>query len=707
MALWSALIARPARTPLLSRPSLTLYFLLAGAFLLTLVPHVLEFPLWLTIAILVSMVLRSVVELYRWPLPSTTFCAIIAIILLGLVFAWFHGLWGREPGTALTAGLLAIKFYEIRAPRDLALIIFSSFFVVMSALLYSQILEIFVYCLIMMWILTALLMRVHTGDMPVDRLLTMLEKSGLIFLQALPLALLLFFFFPRLNGPLGFMLSEPAIGLTDTVTPGSVAKIALDDSAAMFVQFNTENVPPPGLMYWRALVLWHYNNGAWTLGKLPLAPMKPPVEPPARDPGRIGQTITILPNNQPWLYALDSPVSEPINTANIASWGTLYRGHTISLSPGNKLDHMARYTVTSSLFPEQEKLLPDERKEGTQLPTGKDQVNQRVVALADELYQKSAGDEGAYINAVLYYFHHTGFIYTLEPGVQKPDWLTEFLFTRKSGFCEHFAAAFAVLMRIEHIPARLVVGYLGGDYNPYDDAYTVSQANAHAWVEVWRAGKKDDKDLGMWTRYDPTASANSVDPAALTTSGGGQGDGASLLVMPRQPTFADTYFPTWLKDGMREAKLRREQMETNWDTIVLSYDLETQFRLAQAMGFGVNASFKLLMVCLAAVGVGAFLIRQWLARKPSISPVEFLYAAFCRNMARRGIPRAAWEGPFAYTERVAEAFPDDEPALRRVGSIVARVRYGPEPSDSEMTQKLESTLAALSVSPTVAAPEKR
>ena len=85
MALWSGLLARPNRPQQIARPSLTLFFLLSGAFLLTLVPHVVEFPLWLTISIIASMVLRSFVEFYRLPLPSSTFCGIVALLLLGAV----------------------------------------------------------------------------------------------------------------------------------------------------------------------------------------------------------------------------------------------------------------------------------------------------------------------------------------------------------------------------------------------------------------------------------------------------------------------------------------------------------------------------------------------------------------------------------------------------------------------------------------------
>jgi hypothetical protein len=177
MAIWSGLIAKPQRTPLKSRPSLMLYFLLAGAFLLTLVPHVIQFPPWITAVVIGAMALRSFIEFYRLPLPSSTFCGILALILFGLIWVQFGTITGRSAGTAVTAGLLAIKFYEIRAPRDIALIIFSCFFVVMSALLFSQVLELFAYCLIMMWVLTAVLMRVQAGDRPEDMLLRMLGRA--------------------------------------------------------------------------------------------------------------------------------------------------------------------------------------------------------------------------------------------------------------------------------------------------------------------------------------------------------------------------------------------------------------------------------------------------------------------------------------------------------------------------------------------------
>ncbi len=699
MALWSALLSRPARTPVAVRPSLTLFFLLAGAFLLTLVPHVVQFPLWLSVTVVGAMVLRSIIEAYRLPLPSTAFCGILAIVLLGLILVQFGGtVVGRDPGTAFTAGLLAIKFYELRGPRDVALIIFSCFFMVMSALLYSQVLELFIYCLIMMWVLTALLVRVHTGDLPHDRLLRMLGKSGIIFLQALPLALFLFFFFPRSTGTFSLPLGESPIGLTDTVAPGSIAKLAQNESEAMYVRFTSGNVPATETMYWRAMVLWEYKNGTWTPGDP--AAFEPRAEPPATPgPDRIDQEITVYRDNQKWLFALDVPVSVPVNKAEPPFWATLLDGDIVQLRYG-KLDHTARYDVTSSTTRADEKLTLEERKSATRLPD--DQIDQSVRDLADDLHQGlSDGQEQEYIYKVLHHFRHEGFVYSTTPGIQGPNWLPVFLFKTKTGFCEHFASAFAVLMRLKNIPARLVVGYQGADYNPYADHYIVSQSNAHAWDEVWVAAKKH------WVRVDPTALLAMAEEGLPANPSSDAGDTLSIQVAHHRPAFSEAWLPAWARDGLKEMQLRREQVETDWDNLVFSYDPDAQSRLAQTLGFGRKAGFELLLVCLVTGGICLIVFQKWMARKPPATPVENLYAAFCRTMARRGIPRAAWEGPLAYTERVAEAFPDDKLAIQRVGSIVSYARYGPAPIDPAAPQDLRSLLTLITASQAAAASRER
>ena len=146
---------------------------------------------------------------------------------------------------------------------------------------------------------------------------------------------------------------------------------------------------------------------------------------------------------------------------------------------------------------------------------------------------------------------------------------------------------------------------------------------------------------------------------------------------------------------LTEIQLRREQLEAQWDDLVFSYDPNTQSRLAEMLGFGRNSTFMLGLGCVLTMALFTLIAQRWLRRKPPLTPIEHLYAAFCRNMAQRGIPRATWEGPLAYTGRVAESFPEKNGAIREIGSIVARSRYGPAPVNPDAPAELRKLLLLL------------
>jgi transglutaminase-like putative cysteine protease len=85
--------------------------------------------------------------------------------------------------------------------------------------------------------------------------------------------------------------------------------------------------------------------------------------------------------------------------------------------------------------------------------------------------------------------------------------LEEFLFTRKTGYCEHYATAMVVMLRTVGIPARLVTGFLATEWNAYGGYFTVRQRDAHAWVEVYFPHSG-------WITMDPTPTVS----AAVATS---------------------------------------------------------------------------------------------------------------------------------------------------------------------------------------------
>jgi transglutaminase-like putative cysteine protease len=713
MAVWSTFFPQstPAQQPV--RISLTFYFFLVGAFLLTLVPHVIELPVWVSISVVIALVIRSFMEVYRFPIPSTTFCFLVSICFLFGVTLQFKTIFGRDAGMALTAGLLAIKFFELRGPRDIAVIIFSGYFVVMCSLLFSQVIELFIYCLIMMWVLTALLRRLQIGDLPEDHLLPMLRWAGVVFLQALPLAIFLFFFFPRYQGKLQLNMGEAALGFTDTVRPGDIAYLSKNSEEVMYVRFEQGDVPLVESMYWRGLVLWQYRDGAWTTGRMGEIPMPESDQPTvAHGSNVVDQVITIYPHFQKWLFALDWPVSLPTSLNELPGWCNVHYGDILQLSAEKaKIDHKQRYEVISSFVLNDQELSDGEQEAGIQLPVEKTkefpegQIDPDTKALADRL-RKENPDNTAYVHAVLRYFRQEHFVYTATPGAHSREstWLHDFLFVSKAGFCEHFASAFAVLMRLEKVPARVVVGYLGGTYNPYENIYTINQSNAHAWDEVWVDAKvqpEAGKRLGHWARVDPTALLPSGEGAHANSGQSGDPNATDELAAQathHQASFSDSYLPQWISRSLNEMQLRREQIEANWDDLVFSYDPMAQNRLAQLLGFGRDPAFMLGLACLVAMGLCVVIFRKWIKRQPPLSPVEDLYASFCRNMAQRGIPRATWEGPLSYTRRVAEAFPEQDQAIRNVGSIVARSRYGPAPVESTAPAELKSLLLLLTAS---------
>jgi transglutaminase-like putative cysteine protease len=688
--MWPAILTRPTGSTLAERPSHTLFFWLVGAFLLTLLPHVAQLPGWLTVTILLSVTLRSIAEWKRWPLPSTVSTGVVAVCLLAGIYLQFHTIVGREAGTAFMAGLLMIKFYELRGSRDITVIIFTSFFVVMSALLFSQAIELFIYCLIMMWLLTGILLRTYMGDRPENRLLRVLPLSSLIFFQALPFALFLFFFFPRYSGRLQLSFSDTMTGLTDHVEPGSIARLSENDAPALRVYFHTLSLPTPDMMYWRAIVLWNFDGSAWTRGSIADRSQHQPALVPESAP--IVQDIIIWPQNQRWIPALDLPVTPATDKGSTDGWSTSLIGDV--LVPANireTIDYKRQYTVTSSALIDDQTLIPDEAKAATQLPVHTDA---RVRALADRLYAPFAAsqDTAGYIRAVLHYFREQHFELTNEPGELGHDPVAEFLFETKKGFCEHYASAFGVLMRVEGIPTRLIAGYRGGEYNPYGSFFLVSQSNAHVWNEVWLQARKH------WMRVDPTTAISAGSRRALAINEGIDTDDDDLSVGVADHRFtllSAASLPLWMQHSLRDLQMRRDEMEAQWDDWVFSYDPGTQDRLAQALGLGRQAWLVLLVGCLTVAALASLVITFFLSRKKPLPPVEHFYARFCRAMAQRGQPRQPWEGPLAYTQRLAETFPEKGDSLRDAGWIVTRTRYGAAPAQPPLVKELDSLLGLI------------
>jgi transglutaminase-like putative cysteine protease len=306
---------------------------------------------------------------------------------------------------------------------------------------------------------------------------------------------------------------------------------------------------------------------------------------------------------------------------------------------------------------------PDALQRALKLPPG---FNPRTIALAKELRATHGTDERV-VQAALRIFNERGYTYTLAPPLLGAHSVDEFMFDTKSGFCEHYSSAFAIVMRAAGIPSRIVTGYLGGELNPIGEYLIVRQADAHAWTEVWL------KKQG-WVRVDPTAA---VAPARIE-----QGISAAVGASSTLPLFMRSDHPL-----LRELRLTWDSVANTWNQWVLGYTPERQRALLSRVGLD-DATWRTLAVLLllftGAITLALALVTLRKLRVRVRDPVKLAYAAFCEKLRARGLPPVPSEGPSTYAERVITARPDLATAVERISRLYVRLRYGRDANVNEV-----------------------
>ena len=204
-------------------------------------------------------------------------------------------------------------------------------------------------------------------------------------------------------------------------------------------------------------------------------------------------------------------------------------------------------------------------------------------------------------------------------GFEEGDIIDDFLFRTRQGYCEHFASAFAYLMRAANVPARLVGGYLGGERNPFGNYFIVRQSDAHAWAEVWLGGRG-------WVRVDPTA----VIPADRIEN---LSDRMRIL-----PDLArDARMPGWATRVWRQAKFGWDNLNHYWNQWIVNYNQAAQKDFMQLLGLGDmdwRGMVGLLMSGIAVV-VALFSFRLLRLSVGNRDPVLNAYERFCRKLAQQ------------------------------------------------------------------------
>jgi len=604
-------------------------------------PHVLHLPLWGTLLATALILWRIYLTRAGLELPHRAIVVFLVIATSGAVVLDYGTLLGRDAGVALLITMLTLKLLETRTRRDAMLIAFLSCFLVITSFLYSQTIPMALYMAICIWIITAGMIDVHYASPAKPG--GALQAAGLMLAQSIPLMLVLFILFPRVQGPLWGSGAEPprTTGLSDTMTPGSVSKLSLSDEVAFRVSFKGQT-PEPRHLYWRGPVLTDYDGRTW---HAPPFDFRRPVYNTRYLP--VEYTVTVEPHGRPWLFAIDLPGTLPPNAVASQDMQILAL-HPVTTptqySMVSFLDYRYGWDESSSAL-----------QRALRLPPA---FNPKTVALARSLRERYP-DEQAFMQAVLTLFHEQGFAYTLAPPLLGEHSVDEFLFDTKSGFCEHYASALAVIMRAAGIPARIVTGYQGGEVNPIGGYLIVRQADAHAWTEVWL------RERG-WIRVDPTAA---VAPARIehgAASAAETGDAFNFFIRGDFP-------------GLRELRFAWDSVANTWNQWVPGYSSDRQRILLTKFGVSDRSWQALSGALFVASAMVTLVLALGLLRrfeKRTRDPVATAYTTFCRKLGSIGLPRLANEGPVAYAERISVLRPDLEPAVRTFLTLYAGMRYG-------------------------------
>jgi len=602
-------------------------------------------------------------------IPSWTL-VLFAIASALAVRASFGYLLGRDPSVAFLFILVGIKFLETRTVRDGTLLVALASFLLVTPFFRSQSPFAAFAALPALLVLGAALdaLARAPGAVVVRRPAAALRRTGVLILQGIPIAALLFVLFPRIGGPLWGVPADAGAktGLSDTMAPGTISELSLSDAVAFRVDFDGP-LPPPRQRYWRGPVLSRFDGREWSVVARPGAGTL------ARwRAGGIAYSVTLEPHGKPWLFALDLPASLPRPAADdaaapAAAYAVLTRDQQlIARTAVTQVIRYEQLSVLSDAFPPVDQ---DDGPDALRLPP---RSNPRTVALAQELRARHA-DDRALVAAALAWFHDEPFVYTLTPPLLDRDPVDGFLFDTRRGFCEHYAGAFAVLMRAAGIPARVVTGYQGGEINPRGGYLIVRQSDAHAWTEVLVDG--------AWRRVDPTAA---VAPSRIET-------GLSRAVAADEPVPLFARLDAgWLKN----AQFAFDALNHSWRRDVVGFNRDRQRELWRDLTLDRYAAWQVAAIAgaLLLAWAGITLALTGFARTRR-ERAQALWSEACSRLERAGLPRMPHEGPIAYAARASRRWPQFAIAFSAIAESYAALRYGPPPARPGEREALVATLA--------------
>jgi len=646
--------------PILLREDQTLILTTSSAFVC--LPHFFEIPLWCTVVAVFAIMYRFLSDLGRpwqglyFPRPNRWTIYAICMACTYLIYETFGTFQGPEPSTALLVLLMTLKLLEAYRYRDAMIILILSYFVAMTWLLFSQTIFSTLYLLFAVMYSTASLVQLHSPPkLKTKRFSSMVFKD---LLKAVPVCILLFFLFPRFASPFGNFISQSGVqtGFTGELDPGGISSLARSNEIAFRVRFLKLQIPKKDL-YWRGSVLTHYEGLSWkpTEKKFKRSTLNQITH-------TIDQEIMIEPRFNRWLFGLDRPLTAKFHSSDFLINIGVSTDHEIRAP--RPLTQPTLITVQSGR-PKYEELSPDERQETLNLTSI---PSEKLLKLAKEI-KLNAKDNRQIARNALRYFQKNGFTYSLEPGPVAS--IDDFFFRAKKGFCEHYSAALATVMRVAGVPSRVIVGFYGGVYNEFGDYLIVRDREAHSWIEVWQEGEG-------WIRIDPTTSVSADRIRADELS--------DLATQSNRDNKANLF---------EKLTLAFDYINSEYTLFLINFDSAKQMETLSDLGISFSSKFDLILTCAGIILLFTVIIALISRSKNTkLDKVGECYSKLLRIAGRHGVTIRSSMGPLEVLDSVfhKEEFKNKE-QFSKVIRLYVETRYGNRSPDP-FIQEYKAYLAA-------------
>lgn len=612
-----------------------------------LLPQMALRPAWSSALCFVFLGYRAFLAFYELSVPPRWTIWGAQGVVGFAIWQHYHSIFGDEAAGTLLTLLTCLKTYELRSKRDYFVCSMLCFLVLMSNMLLDQSLILTLYVVADVVVIMSFLYALESETFSWKGVRGYLKPTGMLTLKSVPLLVVCFILFPRFSTGFGTGANTVGkTGITDELKPGSVSQLINSDEVVFRANFLSGEIPPRRQLYWRGAILDHSEGLNWSRDR---APERSATVHSANALGEI--EIFLEAGYEKFLFSLES--TRALNFPSDFSRQRYVKrtGGTFELL--QPLASRERYILMSG--DESEALLEQGDLSRYLQTSGK--PSPRMSKLLKQLKGRTVPES---VSAVLSYFRGNGYEYSMSP--PKALDLDDFMFKKRSGFCEHFAASTATILRNLGVPARVVVGFQGGNASFLENYVSVRGQDAHAWVEFF------DVDAHRWRRIDPTAQVN---PARLNL-------GSQSYLQN-----GDSWLPKWLMDSNSAYFRMRavvDEFEASWIGFLVRFDLARQKEILAKFGME-ETLFRALPVflLLALVLILSVLYFIEAQRREKLSREERLYRELLQTLKKWKIERLPNDGPLTLMEKVRRERPRLAEPLAPVMEGLIAARFGPKP----------------------------